>query len=64
MNKPMGNATNQEAKVDQQAQNNAQQVSSEHPETNEAVSETVTATQVDPKQAKHGVNYCCGSCGG
>jgi CCGSCS motif protein len=26
--------------------------------------ETVTATQFDPKEAKHGVDFCCGSCGG
>ena len=64
MNKPMGNATNQAAEVDQQAQKNAQQVSAEQPKTSELVKETVTATQVDPKQAKHGVDYCCGSCGG
>lgn len=26
--------------------------------------ESVEATQFDPKEAKHGVDYCCGSCGG
>lgn len=26
--------------------------------------ESVTATQFDPKEAKHGVDFCCGSCGG
>lgn len=26
--------------------------------------EAVEATQFDPKEAKHGVDFCCGSCGG
>lgn len=26
--------------------------------------EHVKATTVDPKNAKHGVDFCCGSCGG
>tara|TARA_R110001599_G_scaffold143401_2_gene324359 strand:+ start:480 stop:647 length:168 start_codon:yes stop_codon:yes gene_type:complete len=26
--------------------------------------ESATAAQFDPKEAKHGIDFCCGSCGG
>lgn len=64
MSNKLSNASNQEAKANQHAQKSAENVSAEQAEKNAAVNETVTASQFDPKKAKHGVDYCCGSCGG
>ena len=51
---------NKEAKLDQQTQHNVEATPAEKTENNEGV----TATEFDPKEAKHGVDFCCGSCGG
>ena len=64
MSNKLSKASNQEAKADQQAQKSVENVSAEQTEKNSAVNETVTASQFDPKKTKHGVDYCCGSCGG
>ena len=55
----MENQTNKDVKSTQNAQPQTE-VAAEKSEKKE----TVTATQFDPKEAKHGVDFCCGSCGG
>tara|TARA_R110002167_G_scaffold305989_1_gene510356 strand:+ start:195 stop:386 length:192 start_codon:yes stop_codon:yes gene_type:complete len=57
--KIMENQTNNDA----QALQNTQQPEAASAEKSEK-KKSVEATQFDPKEAKHGVDFCCGSCGG
>ena len=56
----MENQTNNDVKATQNTQSQLDAAATEQQENKE----TVTATQFDPKEAKHGVDFCCGSCGG
>lgn len=57
--KIMENQTNNDVKAAQNTQQ-PEVASTEKVEKKESVE----ATQFDPKEAKHGVDFCCGSCGG
>ena len=56
----MENQSNQDVNATKDTQQKVEAISTEQTEKKEAV----TATQFDPKEAKHGVDFCCGSCGG
>lgn len=64
MKEQNSNAANHDERADQHTLQSGASEPGDQTKKAAGSRETVKATTVDPKEAKHGVDYCCGSCGG